>query len=335
MDAPIAPQGHADPSPEVPPAIIEIDFEYVHRDNVDCEILERTAVVLKALPLSGNIRIVVTSQMDDSLSSRISETYSVPFRQMRTGVGFVTAKTVTDKSSSTEILVDARALLPGVREHTDVSLGRLLQHEGLHIVMRQREEDAHTVVRTMEAGKDCAEVELLWMGALALEELRIERSLCSRGSFATEPYSEEMPRILVDLYDAFADLGNCWGSPGAETGQKTVELVGYLMSKVAFVAAEQLVHAAIPEETIDSRDWRALIGPNWDELMRLGREVPDALSPLGAKERAAAAERVATIAAAWCEHIGIRLEDDNGELCVVPLHVAAEIAPVATTRFAG
>jgi hypothetical protein len=308
------------------PPTIEVSFEHVHPRNLDCRLLERATTHLAELPLGGNVRVVVTSQLDDSLEARLDSTYTVPFRKNRVGVGRVIAKTVTDKTSSTEILLDAIALLPGVRDHTDVSLGRLLSHEGLHLVLRARGEDAHTIVRTLLRPRDAVEETLYWMAALALEEYRIERYLCGCGSFATEPYELEMPRILEDYYDAFAHVALSWGAADREVGREVVEMTNDLMSKVAFVAAEHKVRGAISDSVVGSLHWRALIGPAWTELVRAGADIPDASVALPELELKAAVEAFAAVAAAWCEHIGFRLDIDGG-LCVAPLHVE-EAAPV-------
>jgi hypothetical protein len=297
-------------------ATIEIDFEYVNPANVDQATLEQALAPLASIPLTGNVRVVVTSDMAESLASRVQSSYSDPFRVDRVGAGRVTAKTVTDLAASTEILIDAVALLPDLRGHTEISLRRLMRHEGLHLLLRLHSEDAHSVVRALEPCNE-ADKSYYWMAALALEEFRIERHLCSRGSFVSESYDDEMPRVLHDYYSEFETVARSWGSD-SDAPVRILSMTNDLVSKVAFVVGQHDVRPAVSDAVIGSLHWRAMIGPAWNAFRASVTSVPDAGERLTAEQLKPIVVEFAAVVASWCEHIGFRLLDD-GELCVETL----------------
>jgi len=189
--------------------VVEIDFEHVDRVRVDAVILEREVAPLWKLPLPGNIRVVVTGEMRKSLAARVDRCYSDPFQQERI-IGRVTAKTVTDLTSSTEILVDACVLQPHVHPHLDGPLRRLLCHEGHHLVLRHNGEDAHSAVRAARPSDLAAEA-ITWIAALAVEEFRIESALVADGLHGV-PYDVQLPPALEDWHRELTIAGKCWGT---------------------------------------------------------------------------------------------------------------------------
>jgi hypothetical protein len=254
--------------------------------------------------------------MAASLASRVQSSYSGPFRVDRVGAGRVTAKTVTDLAASTEILIDAVALLPDLRGHTEITLRRLVWHEGLHLLLRRHLEDAHSVVRALEPC-NAADKSYYWMAALALEEFRIERYLCGLGSFVSESYDDEMPRILADYYAAFEKVGKSWHSNPEPT--RILSMANGLVSKVAFVVGEQGVRPAVSDAVIGALHWRALIGPAWDAFQASMIAVPDAGERLTTEQLRLIVVEFAGVVASWCERIGFELLNEGG-LYLKPLY---------------
>jgi hypothetical protein len=305
-------------------SVVEVDYEFVDPRNVDTAFLNRSIAALRGLPLGGNIRVVVTSQMDTSLALRVDRCYSGPFRQQRI-IGRVTAKTVTDLSSSPEILLDAITLQPDVRDHLDGSVERLLLHEGHHLVLRDRGEDAHECVRKANAA-DSAEEAALWMGALALEEYRIECALCREGEFGV-PYERQLPPMLGEWRSALAAAGEAWNAMQA---QRTLELTNEIITRAAYVAAEHVCGNVVPEAIVGSDDWASLVGECWPMLLRIVDAAPSAESRLQPPKLSALVREMAALAEVWCERIGFSLCVEADGLFVLPLtEIASADRPAA------
>lgn len=299
------------------PTTVEVGFEFVHPANVDRDRLERAVAPLKRLQLAGSIRVVVTSDMPASLAPRVQPSYSAPFRVDRVGAGRVIAKTVTDLSSSTEILLDAVVLQPELREHTEMSLVRLIEHEGLHLLLRSRGEDAHSLERALATSSE-ADVAYLWLAALAIEEFRIERCICARGSFASESYAEEMPRVLADYREAFDAAGAAWGVNPDAPGD-VVAMTNDLMSKVACMVAQNDFDPAVSETLLASKDWRDFVGATWGKFVACAADIPDAGHALdGQTARDLVMRFMNGVVRPWCKQLGFILRDEGG-LVVEPL----------------
>jgi hypothetical protein len=301
-------------TPPVRRSVVEVDYEFVEPRNVDAAFLDRSLAALRELPLGGNIRVVVTSQMDASLASRVDQRYSGPFQQRRI-IGRVTAKTVTDLSSSTEILLDAITLQADVRDHLDGSVERLLLHEGHHLVLRDRGEDAHECVRSAGTADFAAEA-FLWMGALALEEFRIECAMCREGEFGV-PYERQLPAMLSDWHAGFAEAGTSWN---ANSAQRTLEMTNEIITRAAYVAAEHLCGNPISPVIVESIHWQSLVGGCWPLLLRVVEAIPPAEQPMRPTELQAAVRDMAALAEAWCRHIGFTLCPEDDGFSVLPLN---------------
>ena len=309
------------------PTTVEVGFEFVHPANIDRDRLELAIAPLKRLPLGGSVRVVVTSDMRASLALRVQPSYSAPFRVDRVGAGRVIAKTVTDLSSSTEILLDAVVLQPELREHTEMSLARLIEHEGLHLLLRSRGEDAHSLERALATSNE-ADVAYLWLAALVVEEFRIERCICARGSFVTETYADEMSRVLADYRTAFDLAGSAWGSPDAAAD--VVAMTNDLMSKVACMAAQHEFDPAVNETLLASKDWREFVGTAWNKFVACASEIPDASNALDDQAASVLVVRFMNgVVRPWCKQLGFILHDEGG-LVVEPLTEVGAVDPSAS-----
>src|SRR5437879_6379261 len=80
LDSDINEDADASESGATTSATFEIGFEYVNPANVDQARLGQALTPLSSIPLTGNVRVVVTSDMAESLASRVQSSYSGPFR---------------------------------------------------------------------------------------------------------------------------------------------------------------------------------------------------------------------------------------------------------------
>jgi hypothetical protein len=164
------------------------------------------------------------------------------------------------------------------------------------------------------------------MGALALEEYRIECALCREGEFGV-PYERQLPPMLSDWCSALAAAGVRWNAIQA---QRTLEVTNEIMTRAAYVAAEHMCGNAVPEAILGSDDWASLVGECWPMLLRIVETVPSAESPLEPTKLGALVREMAALAEVWCERIGFNLCAEADELFVVPLtEIASADRPAA------
>jgi hypothetical protein len=296
-------------------AVVELGFEFVDERNVDIAFLQDALSSLRGLPLAGNVRVVVTSEMARSLAARIDRYYSTPFHQKRI-MGRVTAKTVTDHASSTEILVDAVALQPDVRSHVDASLERVLAHEGRHLVLRQRGEDAHSCVRALSPTPEDLTI---WIAALAIEEYRIETALCANGSFSLA-YEHVLPGALDDWSAALTTAMDKWGS---NQGPILLELANEIITRSAYVAAAHHNGEPLGNALLSHPAWTKLVGECWDDLLELTQHAPSADETVEMDDLLRIITEAARLVASWCAHLGFRIDADEGG----PYLIAVEELP--------
>lgn len=180
----IAPKAEAIPDDQPhAQALVALSFEYINQSKLESDSLQEGIHGLAALSLPGVVEVVVTGNFVRSYELRVAKKYAACFKQMHNG-GVTMAKTVTN-GGSTVILVDGKALLPDVASMLSCSLARILEHEGQHLLLRARHEDAHT---THLRGSDCETPNgwLSLLAALAIEEFRVELALTKTGSFKDE-----------------------------------------------------------------------------------------------------------------------------------------------------
>jgi hypothetical protein len=163
-------------------ALIELSFSDLDPDKLQTDSLLDGVDRLAALSLPGFVQVIVTGDFEEAFDD-VKPTYSECFTQARIG-GVAFAKTVTDGGSSI-ILVDVKALFPDVASQLSCPLSRILEHEGQHLLLRARHEDAHTTHYRL-ADRETPKGWLALLAAFAIEEFRVEAALTKSGSFKHE-----------------------------------------------------------------------------------------------------------------------------------------------------
>jgi hypothetical protein len=294
------------------PSTVNVEFEHVHPLNIDGRLVDAAVSGLAGLPLSGEVSLVITGQMKSSYGERIGGEYRESFTDERVSAGRVVAKVVT-RDGRAEILLAATVIARGMEGHRDMPLSRLVRHEGLHLLLRQREEDVHHL---MGAPVTESQTLVAWMAALALEEYRIELSLCREGSFASRCHADEMPAMLRDYIEEFGLLGARWGEPDCATD--ALSMTNDLIVKLALMAAEEAIQPSVGEVLVTSEPWQTLIGSNWDAMGTAISTLPDAL--ISAPEQARTAiEHFKPVVIEFCRRVGFQLVDGPDGVYVEPI----------------
>lgn len=278
-------------------ALIELSFDDVDPNKLMTDSLFEGIDKLAGLSLPGYVRVIVTAEFEECFEEHVKPKYSECFTQRRVG-GFVPAKTVTDGGSST-ILVDVQALFPDVAEQLSCPLSRILEHEGHHLLLRARHEDAHT---THCRGADC-DTPTGWLkllAALAIEEFRVESALTTVGSFKEE--NTECAEAL-DLVWRCLDALRAETEPDARDGELGVlfrDLVVLVAERVAGRCGEQ----SIPNDLTSHPSVSAI----WSRFSATLAEIPASDVPITGAALKEHVGAVAVLLEEWLHHLGFAFD---------------------------
>jgi hypothetical protein len=282
------------------------DVEFAHPKQID---RRRAEQALAALPVVGTperMRVILTGDMFQSLE-RHDERHDPRFTRSRT-TGIVGAKTLHHRQGTATVLIDAGFFEGKLGDSGMDFLRRLVRHEGYHVVLGERNEDTDCVFRRLQPPE--ARGYCLGIGAIAVDEYRIERALWAEG-YPDEGRAHDLSTILPEARQQFRDavVMRYDREPIDRTMRSAVTVFNQLSTHMAYVAAEP---AAVKTKGIAAveheRDWERLIGTTWEEFERILQDVPDAREP--SRERIdAAIEALAWQHEAWFAHIGFRFEE--------------------------
>jgi hypothetical protein len=188
-------------------------------------------------------------------------------------------------------------------------------------VLRDRGEDANACVRAL-GELDPARKTFAWMAALAVEEYRIESALCQAEHQAT-PYDEQLPPVLAEWLAIVEEAGASWGPDKAVP---IIQTTSEIITRCAYVAAEEHFGTPLKAAVTESEEWRYLVGDCWPRLLAVMKDLPCADVSLSEDELTSKVRDVAALVQEWCDAIGFELSSEDGDLCVMPLNEVASLA---------
>lgn len=298
-----------EPGTEVPEPVITV--EYVEERNLDLDLIRESWGLLRMLPLPQPVTIVVTGDMALSLEVHEHQLYR-SWTALRTS-GKVTAKAVIDAHGRMAILVDAgrvpadpfgansTARPPGA--HSDAPLERLLEHEGLHLIVRARHEGADVTRCECEFDGDHAFDQFRMIAALAVEEFRVEREQCTAGHHLAGDAVATIRRDLDTYRNSFTKAFAFGGAFAASSA------LNDLAVQLAAVVAEHLSGNELDAQLREEARWHQVVGPAWDNLIRELELVPGALTKISSADLDAAIGSLAVALREWFTRLGFTLED--------------------------
>ena len=278
-------------------ALIELSFGDFDPNKLATDSLFEGIDKLAGLSLPGFVQVIVTAEFEESFEEHVKPKYSECFTQRRVG-GVVLAKTVTDGGSST-IILDVRALIPDVAEQLSCPLSRILEHEGQHLLLRARHEDAHT---THGRSADCETPTgcLKLLAALAIEEFRVESALTRVGSFKDE--NNECTEVLhlvarqLDVLRAETAPDAC----DAELGVCFRDLVVLVAERVAGRCGEQ----PIPYDFTS----HPAVSVTWSRFSATLADIPASDVPITGATLNEHVDAVAVLLEEWLHHLGFAFD---------------------------
>jgi hypothetical protein len=243
--------------------------------------------------------VIVTDDFVDTVCGLTDQSeYST-----RRGHGVVGARTVFVDGRST-IVVNAQE----TRGRSLDQIERLLAHEAGHAVLNDREEGSNGLASRRGLVPSEWEWWLLCIGGLALDELRIERSLADLGYPAAETATGDS--IERALHQLNVETMNALRDPASADVEKLREAItrthDWFAKHLAYFAAPHpALTGARPAglSTAAGRNWDDYVGSTWQGRIQLYDTSPTALEPAseaqlndllreGARQEAALLERI-------------------------------------------
>lgn len=297
-----------------------LKVEYLDPRNVELELIKASWGRLRELPLDDTLAIVVTADLRGSCEEREVELYRT-WSAFRTA-GQVTSKAVVAPDGQRFIFVEARLVLrelfdfegmpalPEALVHTECSLERLLEHEGLHLVIRARGEGADVTCCECQVGGDRAADQFRMIASLALEEFRVEREQCEAGRFLDKNVSATIPLDMQRYRSAFLKSFSAGG------GEAAASTLNDLAMELAAIVAAHIAGDQLDQRLFAETRWQQIVGPAWDELVRELEQVPGALTRVDRLQLDSAIDALARCLQGLFGRLGFTLEDapDGGIL---------------------
>lgn len=246
--------------------------------------------VVRGLTAMGVADTSVTVTRD--FVSRVQAVTADPTYNANRGAGEVAARTCTTPSGEVVIVINWNAFA----EKSDAELERLLAHEGAHVLILQRAEDAKPAIDAQF--DDEWNFNLAMYGDIALEEYRCESAVFAAGypveTSRTDPEIEEtLTNINIETLKAKYEYDTVHQDPRTARNDVLGNLA-YTTRTLACLAARHLHADEFKPKNLSQTaraHWVELVAPTWTQLLHVVRNVPDAVKPwpAPAPERAALA----------------------------------------------
>jgi len=222
-----------------------------------------------------DIHVVVTSNFAKTVAQMTGNTSYTADR----GGGMVAAKTVSGPEGS--VVVVNYDVLPS-RPPADVQ--RILAHEGGHVLI-----DARSTEET-SGNRDSTETDWEWclkcLGAQAIVELRIERSLAELGYAAvegTEPSSVEHSLLITNVEVVNAVIDPASDDP-AHLQAALLTTLNHVTKMLAYIAAPLAAGQSIFSPALLSLEGRAnwvdYVAPTWQQRTAFWSSIPSVTEPI-------------------------------------------------------
>jgi hypothetical protein len=274
--------------------------------------LERCREVLgQVAQRPDRVRITVTSSFAEVVQRVDPNAHKeFPYQQERP-LGTAMARTIGQADGSFDIVVDARLFLPPSPPDLPV---HMFEHETRHVAMEERGEGLVVSLTDWWPSSGRHPIELVGMAAVAIEEARIERLVCSQRPPILGGHLSAIDQQAKRFYrEAKAACMSYQGHLDVlRLHWQVLEPFHALFTSSAYVAGEIAVagQTAADIDMPEIVDEYVLGGP-WRAVVDALRAVPDADTPTERDSLEKRAIQVAELSQAWLEHIGFTYDQDK------------------------
>lgn len=253
----------------------------------------------------------VTVVITDDFTGTVRTITDTPDYGTSRGAGVVGAKTISTDAGSI-IVLNA----PEFRRRDNVAdVERILAHEGGHVLINRRGETV-TGRRHLAGSAEWRWI-LFCVGALALDEFRIERALAELGYPAPEScdpdhFEPTMFAVNAEILDACVDPAS--GRNPAHFAQRVVHTQDWLSKYLAYAAP---FYPAGPPRSgaapLARANWSDYIGDNhWNQRMALYSTVPSARTVVSDADLDAALRKALDLEIALLRLLGFEYTTERG-----------------------
>jgi hypothetical protein len=281
--------------------------EQIVLEEIDERLLAAVVEQIALLDFVAPVDVVLAASLNNSVRARASDIVGARYVGERPDERAVAARALRTADGHYLIIVHA-GLFSGnpvhaqLRDSKSVSVPRIMQHEGWHVLLMQSDEDPTSQTRRIDPhGVDLP----LALAAQFLDEFRVERAMFEdgweRAGDAVGPLS---------LLEMVKRLRRAEQTPASDSLEAFLETrLGRAHGAAQFVAHEaaRVVHlgAEAPARVRDMKKWELFGGAYWDAMYELLLEMPSAKVRVVAEELEPWLIACSRIAAEWLVHVGI------------------------------
>ncbi|WP_336084641.1 hypothetical protein [Nocardia sp. SSK8] len=250
--------------------LMHLTTEGAGLDSSQLDAIETGLVAIGAT--QDSVEVIVT----DNLVTKVREITGDPDYVAVRGSGVVGAKTIPTANDSV-IVLNA----PEFRRREAEDLERILAHEGGHVLLNRRGETV-TGRRHLAGGSEWQWI-LLCVGALALDEYRIERALAELGY--APPESCDLDHFEPTMFMVNGEILNACVDPRSDDPQffmqQVIRTQDWLSKYLAYAAPfypdgpPQAQASDLARAT-----WNDYVGDHWYERTKLYSALPSAREPM-------------------------------------------------------
>ncbi|MGW0046845.1 hypothetical protein GV791_28515 [Nocardia cyriacigeorgica] len=267
----------------------------------------RLAALEAGLAAIGAADSAVEVIVSDDFAGTVRQITRDPDYGANRGAGVVGAKTIATDNGSV-IVLNA----PEFRRRGTADLERILAHEGGHVLLNRRRE---TVTgRRHLAGEAEWRWLLLCIGALAIDEFRVERALAELGY--PPPESCDLDHFEATMFAVNTEILSACIDPASRSprhfAQRVIHTQDWLSKYLAYAAP---FYPGGPPRTEASQlaraNWDDYVGNHWDERVALYRTLPSARTPVGDSEVDAALHAALDLEIALLASLGFEFTSER------------------------
>jgi hypothetical protein len=221
-----------------------------------------------------DVQVIATNNFVQTVARMIEK----PSYTAERGSGVVAARTVTGFDGSVVVLnyPELSSLPPG-------GIERALAHEGGHVLINARGTEETS------GNRDRTESDWQWLlkclGALAIVELRIERSLAELGYEPSGAAASDVEQsLLVTNIGVVSAVTSPASADPKHLHDTAITTLDHATKKLAYVAAPLIAGRStfLPSELSaeGQANWADYVAPTWERRMTLWRSIPSVIEPI-------------------------------------------------------
>ena len=304
---------------------LHTSFEYVDTEKLGVRsgvvapdsIIATCAGILHDLVLEPQkVRMVITGDFVQSVRNRMSNAEEAATYDIGRNGGIVGGKTMDQTDGTIDVILQAILFaVAGTVEELDTRRQIAIHtttHEAQHAVMKQAGEDSADFAHLPFAKQ--------WFAAIAhdiINEYRAEAAVPKSISLTQEGW--DCAQVAVNLIESLQSVDRAYQASLDVRAlmQGVTSRVGTLWKILGVIATERRLSngtiAPLPDAVATDPGWEIVVDDNWDALIAILDQVPDATTRIAPNAVSVQVSKLAKLLESWLLDLGFRFEDSaNG-----------------------